>query len=545
MSPPQALRAHGGFLRSARVVSLATLLSRVLGLVRDAAMAHLLGAGAVHDALTFAWTVPNAFRRLFGEGALSTAFVPVFSRVLEGRGLPAAAQLTRQLVSFLGLFLLLASATLAAAVALVPDNWLAAVFGAEQLDKAHLTVRYVQLLLPYLAIICVIAQFMAVLNALGSFAVPAMAPVILNLVWITGVGAAAWWSAGQPPGFERAAGQGYVVVAAILVAAVLQFVWHLPALASRGVPFHPVLPRLSAELREVGAAMLPMLVGMGAAQVNLMVDRSVALVALPDGGATHLYYGLRIQQFPMGLVTVALATTAFPAMARLMARQDKHGTVATAGLALATNLLVSVPAMVGLLLLSRPIVELLFRSGQFDESAALLTADALSGYAWGIPFAGTVMLLQRACYAANDTRLPMRVGVGMVLVNLVLDLVLVGPLGGLGLALATSLSALVSTVWLVWGIRPHLPKGGSAALIQGVLPTLWVSLLLALCVWGVDQLVEPVLAPGRAAAALRVGAGSLAGLLAIAVLAPRLCPKEWIGLSSLWRRAPVDEDLSQ
>jgi len=522
------------------VVSSLTLLSRVLGLVRDAAMAHLLGAGAVHDALTFAWTIPNAFRRLFGEGALSTAFVPVFGRVLEREGRPAAGRLACELVTVLALVLVSLAGLLALAVGMAPESWLEALFGEGQLAKAQLTVRYVQLLLPYLAAICVIAQLMAVLNAMEEFVVPALAPVLLNLVWLGGVGLAAWFWADEPPGFSLRARQGYVIVGAILLAAVLQFVWHLPRMRALGVPFRLVRPRLSPELRSVARSMGPMLLGMGAAQINLLADRSIALMVLPDGGATHLYYGLRVQQFPMGLVTVALATTAYPAMARLMAREDRGGAAAMASLALRTNLLVALPAMAGLVLLADPIVTLLFQSGGFGVEDTRLTAAALAGYGWGIPFAGTALLLQRASYAAGDLRLPLIIGLVMVLVNVGLDLVLVGPFGGAGLAVATSLSAVVSAVWLFWGVRRRLLLPEGERLLGGLLPALLAAGLMAAVVAGLDAVIAPLAGPGRLGAGLRVGAGSLTGMAVFALLAPRLCPREWRSIASVWRRSPDD-----
>jgi putative peptidoglycan lipid II flippase len=533
--------ARGGFLRSARVISSFTLVSRLLGLVRDAAMAHVLGAGAVHDALTFAWTVPNAFRRLFGEGALSTAFVPVFSRVLEAEGRAAAARLARELVCVLGLALMALAGVLALGAGLLPDAWLSGLFGAEHMQKARLTVAYVQLLLPYLAVICVIAQLMAVLNALDEFAVPALAPVLLNLVWLGGVGVAAVMGSDEPSGFDLRARQGFVIIGAILVAAGLQFLWHLPRMAQLGVPFRLVRPRVSPELRQVMTSMGPMVLGMGAAQLNLVADRSIALMALPDGGATHLYYGLRVQQFPMGLVTVALATAAYPAMTRLMAREDRMGAAHTASLALRTNLLVGLPATVGLVVLAEPIVTLLFQSGGFDAEDSRLTASALRGYGWGIPFAGTAMLLQRACYASGDLRLPLVTGLAMVVVNVGLDLALVGPFGEEGLALATSLSAVVSAAWLLLGVRRRLVPGPGQRLLSGLLPAVLVSAIMAAAVSGLDLLLAQALEPGRLTAGLRVGAGSLAGLVVFALAGPRLCPHEWQALSSVWRRGTEDQ----
>src|SRR5262245_48295934 len=412
------------------------MLSRVLGLVRDQATAALLGAGAVSDALTLAWTVPNAFRRLFGEGALSSALVPVFSRVLEKDGKPRARSMANQVISTLAVFLLLLSSVLALAVLLVPAATAASVLSMEP-EKARLVLNYTAMLLPYLALICVIAQFMAVMNTLGEFAIPASASVILNLVWVAGVFAAwgIYGSAHPDGGPDPRRAQGYLIAGAILLSGVLQFLWHLPGLRRLGAGFRFMAPRRIPELREVMLLMGPMVLGMGAAQLQVLADRFIAMKFLEEGGTTHLYYGLRIMQFPQGLVTAALVSAVFPTLARLKARGDADSVTATASLALRVNMLLTLPAAAGLIMLARPIVGLLVEGGNFTSSSGDATARALIGYAFGIPSAGMVMLLSRSCYAIGEVRAPVVAGLWCVAINVGLDLALVKPLAELGLAL--------------------------------------------------------------------------------------------------------------
>ena len=526
-------RPDRGFLRSAGVVSVLTLASRVLGMLRDMATAHLLGGGLVNDALTWAWTVPNAFRRLFGEGALGSAFVPVFTRVHEREGLERAGQVARAVISALAVGLVLLVVVLVGASLLLPESWEASLFGPDKVEKARLTLAYTRLLLPYLAAICVIAQFMAVLNSLGEFAVPAFGPVLLNTVWLLGLVVAAVWVSGPGDPRER---QGYVIVATILVAAVLQILWHLPALRRRGVPMALVRPRATPEVREVTRLMGPMIVGMGAAQLNVLADRTIAMAHLEDGGTTHLYYGLRLMQFPLGLVSAALVTTVFPTLARLMAQGDRRGTADTARLALRTNLLVAVPAAVGLAVLAEPIVRLLFEGGAFEADNTRATAAALMGYSVGIPFAGSVMLLNRTSYAAGDVRLPVRVGLTMVVVNIGLDLALVGPLQELGLALATTITALLTAVGLAWGVRRRLHLEPGESLVGGVGGPLLLGALMAVPLLGLDLGLALLTEAGRGTALLRVGAGVALGLGVFRLLAPRLAPGAWAELSAVLRR---------
>lgn len=511
-----------------------TLLSRLLGLVRDMATAHVLGAGLVNDALSWAWTVPNGFRRLFGEGALSSAFVPVFLRVHQREGLSRAAAVARSVIYSLALLLVVLVALLVALTWLLPGRWEASLFGDQ--ETARVTLAYTRLLLPYLAVICVIAQFMAVLNSLDEFMVPALSSVVLNVVWICGIVAAALFvdaSAGPGAPHER---QGYVIIGAILLASVLQTVWHLPTLRRLGVPMGAGWPGACPEMREVVTIMVPMLIGAGSAQLNVLVDRTIAIAQLPDGGTTHLYYGLRIGQFPIGLVPAALVTAVFPTLSRLMAQGDVRGTAATARLALRTSQLISVPAAVGLAVLARPIVQLLFAGGEFGPQSVERTAQALQGYSAGIPFAGTVMLLNRVSYAAGDMRLPVRIGLGMVVVNVALDFALVGPLKELGLALATTLTALLTSLCLEWGVRRRLALPAGESMLGGWGLQAALALVLALPLLLLDGLLEHLLPGDRLGALVRVGVGVACGLLTFRLAAPRLAPDAWPELAAALRR---------
>src|SRR5262245_1075932 len=518
------------------------MLSRVLGLVRDQATAALLGAGAVSDALTLAWTVPNAFRRLFGEGALSSALVPVFSRVLEKDGKPRARSMANQVISTLAVFLLLLSSVLALAVLLVPAATAASVLSMEP-EKARLVLNYTAMLLPYLALICVIAQFMAVMNTLGEFAIPASASVILNLVWVAGVFAAwgIYGSAHPDGGPDPRRAQGYLIAGAILLSGVLQFLWHLPGLRRLGAGFRFMAPRRIPELREVMLLMGPMVLGMGAAQLQVLADRFIAMKFLEEGGTTHIYYGLRLMQFPQGLVTAALVSAVFPTLARLSARGEAGAAAATTGLALRVNALLTLPAAAGLIVLAQPIVQLLLQHGEFRPENSLPTAQALAGFALGIPAAGAVMVLTRAFYAVGDVRTPVRIGLASVAINIVLDLALVGPMHELGLALATSVASVVCAVLLLLAFRTrmHLPPG--QGLLTGLVPLLALTVAMSAAVWGVDlglQHVLPATLAGSAtlAVGVRVALGIGIGSALYLGVAMRLCPAEWAALRPLLRR---------
>ncbi len=517
-------------LKSARTVSALTLVSRVLGLVRDALTAQLLGAGWVNDALSYAWTIPNAFRRLFGEGALGSAFVPVFTRTLENEGEKRAREVANGVISSVGLFLALLAGALVAAVTFISPATLAGWSDRIDMRQAGLVLWLLQVLLPYLAVICVIAQFMGVLNALGRFAVPAIAPLILNVVWIAAVVMAATRS-DDPQVQVRWIAWG------ILLAAVLQFAWHLPFLARWGMGFRLVRPRLTPELREVGTLFVPMLLGMGAGQINVIVDRNVALAMLPEGGTTHIYYGLRVMQFPLGLVAVALGTAVYPTLLRLATRREDRAVATTASQALRTNLVMCLPAAFGLVVLAEPIVALLFGRGEYGAAAVTHTSSALVGYALGIPSAGLVILLNRVFYATGDTRTPMLVGLSLVLVNAGLDIALVGPLGEFGLGLATSITSILTAVLLLRGFRSRLDLAEGEHLLGGFGAVIGISLTMTAIVWAADTgVLRAVDEAARSTTWLRVGVGAGVGLVSYAVLASRFCPREWGEITSLVSR---------
>lgn len=536
----------GSLLRSARTVSVLTLASRVLGLLRDSATAALLGSSWVNDALNYAWTLPNLFRRLFGEGALSSAFVPVFSRTVEQQGLVRAREVANAVISAMAVFLVLLATVLVAAVGLLPLERVVQWFGVADTERAAVLVRYIQIVLPYLAGACVVAQLMAVLNVLGEFRVPALAQVIVNLVWIAGVGVAAFAAPGEPTL------QGEIIAWCVIVSAVLQFLWHLPRLRALGMGFHFVRPRMTPELSAVLRAMLPIMLGMGAGQIAVLADSHIAMLYLGEGGRSHVYYGMRVMQFPMGLVAVALGTVVYPLLARLIVRGEQQRAADSANLALRADLMLTLPAAVGLLVLARPIVGLLFQHGEFDARAGDLTARALSGYALAIPAAGASLLLTRVSYALGNTALPVRVGVAMVTVNIVLDLILVHVWGEFGLGLATAISSTLSCLALVFGLRGLLGGGhgqgpaargtgaGTGGAFGPLLALLACTALMGAVVWAADAWLAGRAGTGFLGNLLRVGAGVGLGLGVFLLTASRLCREEWRTVSALWSRRGPD-----
>lgn len=453
-----------------RVVSLFTLLSRVLGLVRDVGMAALFGNGAVLDAFSVAFRVPNLSRRLFGEGALTAAFLPVFVREMEHEGRESAWKLASAV--FTALAVALVVLVLLGELAL----WGASVLWGSS-PEAGLLISLTALMLPYLILICLAAQVSAVLHALGHFTWPALLPVLLNLVWLAGL----WWVA---PQFDSKTAQIYVVSACVLVGGCLQLAAPLPTLfrlrrdrSARTTHHSPFTSH--HRVREIARAMLPILVGLSVTQINTLADSLIAWgfsqpaagperMSLPGepawpmqtGTASALYFGQRMYQFPLGVFGVALGTVLFPLLSRHAGRGRLDLLRDDLSLGLRLVIAVGLPASVGLVLLAEPLTALLFQHGEFDAEDARQTAAMIAAYGVGVWAYSGLLIIHRGYYAIGDRQTPLRIGLVAVALNLVLNFTLIWPLGGEGLALATSVSAIVQVAAATWFIQARIGRVG-------------------------------------------------------------------------------------
>jgi len=504
------------FIRNAGVISALTLLSRVLGVVRDIACAALFGAGMVWDAFSFAFRIPNLFRRLFGEGALSAAFVPMFTEHLVLRRPEEAWRLAGRVAGALTLVL--------CGVLLMGEAGLVAALGLVDLSaRWRLALVLTAVLLPYMVLICMTALAGAVLNSMKHFAAPALAPVVLNVCWIAAVLVVAPMVSAEPQGRIMAVAGG------ILVAGVLQLGLQLAALRRFGFRWRLSFVFAHPQVRRVAAAMAPVALGLAALQINVVLDGVIAIsLAAPAGketfrllGATlpypmligansALYYGNRLMQFPLGVFGIALATAVFPTLSRHAARQDWGSFSDAVMRGLGAALFIAIPASVGLLMLARPITALLFERGEFTAQMTARTAGVLVAYSVGIWAYFALHLLARAFYSLGRQATPARVAGAMVAVNLALNLALVWPLREAGLAAATSLSAMLQVVCLVVLLRRCTPLTGFSQLARGVLKTLAATGCMAGTVWGMLAVVPE----GE-----ELGARAIRGLLPAAVRA--------------------------
>ncbi len=451
--------------RRAGVVGAATMLSRVLGLVREQVMAGLFGAGLATDAFNVAFRIPNLLRDLFAEGAMSSAFVPTFTAVHQREGERAAWAFGRQLMIALVIVL---SVVCAAGYALAP--WLVGLFapgfGAIP-GKLELTITLTRVMLPFLPAVALAAAAMGMLNARGSFAVPALAPTMLNLGMIAG-------GVALIPMVERF-GQPAILAMAVgvVIGGAGQFTCQLPALYGKGFRLRLERPWGHPGVLRVASLMGPAAVGLAATQINLFVSTLIASL-LEQGSVSWLGYAFRLMQLPIGVFGVALATVSMPALAKAAVDDDLPALKTTLSATLRLVYLLTVPAALWLAVLSVPIITLLYEHGRFGTLDTTRTAGALVMYCVGLPAFAAVGVLTRAFYALGDTRTPVRASFVSVALNLALNLLFIGPLrplglGHTGLALATSVTAIASLLQLTWYLRRRV----GALEGRRMLNTLW------------------------------------------------------------------------
>ncbi|OGF09179.1 MAG: murein biosynthesis integral membrane protein MurJ [Candidatus Eisenbacteria bacterium RBG_16_71_46] len=492
--------------RTAGTVGAATLLSRLLGLVREQVMATVFGAGFATDAFNVAFRIPNLLRDLFAEGAMSAAFVPTFTEYLEKRGEAEAWALGRQVL--LTLFVVLA---VACVVGYLLAPWLVVLFapgfGAVP-GKIDLTVLLTRVMLPFLPAVALAAACMGMLNARGVFAVPALAPTLLN------IGMVAFGLALIP--VCQALGLPAILAMAVgvVIGGFMQLGFQLPSLARQGFRFRLEAPTLPPGVRRVGWLMAPATIGLAATQINLLVSTVIASM-LQQGSVSWLWYAFRIMQLPIGVFGVALATVSLPELARAAVAQDMPRLKSTFSATLRLVILLTVPAAMWLAATSGPVIALLYEHGRFQDFDTRQTAAALVMYCIGLPAFAGVTVSARAFYAMGDTRTPVQVSFVSVAINLVLNLALMRPLGHLGLALATSVTSTISLLQLGWYLRRRIgPLEGrrmlatllrvGAASVTGVAPCA-IGLLLLRGAWHRGFAWEAATVAASAAVALAIG----------------------------------------
>jgi putative peptidoglycan lipid II flippase len=496
-------------VRSASVIGIATMTSRVLGLVRDQVFAYFFGAGDAMDAFRIAFRLPNVLRDLFAEGALSAALVPTFARTLATSDRTAAWRLASNVITVL---LLVSGAVVAAGIVFArPLVDLYASGFRDVPGKIELTVQLTRIMFPFLAMVTTAAVMMAMLNALHRFFIPALSPAMFNVATIMCAVIAVPVSASL--GIEPIV----AIAAGTLVGGLGQILLQWPALRREGFRYRPALDVHDRRLREIGRLMVPGVAGLAAVQINLFVNSWLA-AGLGTGAVSWLDYAFRLMYMPIGLFGISIATASLPSISGHASRNDDPGIRRAVSGGLRMMLMLNVPATLGLLALAHPIVQLIFERGRFSPADTVATAAALVCYAPGLMGYSAVKLVSPSYYAMGNSRIPVVASAASVACNMALNLVLVRSLGHRGLALGTAGAALLNAGLLLVLLRARLGGLEGRRLLVAAVKISAASIVMALAAYYSERALHvPFPGHGLGTQAVRVfGAIGIAiGVLAV------------------------------
>ncbi|MBI3819311.1 MAG: murein biosynthesis integral membrane protein MurJ [Planctomycetes bacterium] len=533
-------RPSSALARNSFLVAICTGLSRILGYVRDSALGALFGTSPTYEALRLAFSIPNFLRRLFGEGALTAVFLPMFQRARQ-RGGDIEARETVAIVGGTQLAVLLTLAFAGSAICIFTPPSVLAGFLTENPERAPLLLKYLTILIPYLVPVCLYAFAMAILNARAKFFVPAIAPFFQNIVALLSF-VVAW---GVAFGFkkpniaedaERFDLAAQIVAGGFLSGGIIMFLIQLPSLRAEGMLVCPKLQISHPLFREFAKNLLPMALSLGAVQLSVFLSTVIAFTIVAHGANIHLDYAARIFQLPQGIVGSAVATAAFPHLAKSWHEKKYHEvrTELDRGLGLAVFL--GAAASAGLLALAHPIVTVLYGYGNFDEVACGETSKALTAFAISIPFLTAVPLLARIFYASGNTRTPSYVAAALIATDCGGAYLLAKPFGVAGIAAATTVTAILNCVILSVLLRKS-PMPKSPALGFRLLKIAFAAVACGAGAFATRFAFEQLLrSPLRIALVAEVAFSVVAGAASLAAVARWMNLEEFGELTALARR---------
>lgn len=427
-------------LKSSSVVGSMTLLSRIMGLVRDVVLANLLGASLAADVFLFAQKIPNFLRRLFAEGAFSQAFVPVLKDYQHNRSTAELKHFINRVTGTLAVILLMVTA-----VGVIGSSGLVSLFGYGFIgnqEKFDLADTLLKITFPYILFISLTGLCGSLLNSVHRYAIPAFTPVLLNLSLIAAAILVAPFMEQPTIGLAWA----------IFIAGILQLLLQLPFLWKQGLLPKPLWGWKDEGVKRVLKLMVPALFGVSVSQINLLIDTMIA-TSLVTGSISWLYFSDRLLEFPLGVIGIAIATVILPNLSQKHAQASKEAFSEMLDWALRLVVLIGIPASIGLIVLSEPLMLTLFQHGSFSTYDAHKGSLSLIAYSSGLTFFMLIKILATGYYSRQDMKSPVRIGIIALVTNILLNLALYKPLGHVGLALATSISAALNAGLLYWGLR--------------------------------------------------------------------------------------------
>lgn len=517
-------------LRFTRTVTLVTLLSRFFGYVRDLSIAVLLGTSLAADAFVVAFRLPNLFRRLTAEGAMTSAFIPVFTSYRVERSDSESWDFARQMfwtlatvmlgLTLLGIIFAPALVRLFTLASADPQKWTVAVL-------------LTRITFSYCLLIALAALAGAILNTLRVFGIPASVPIFLNLAIIAAALVAYFWDYTEP---------AVALAVGVVVGGLLQVLVQLPALIRRGMVFRFKTGFRHPGIRRVGRLMVPAIAGVGVYQVNVLV--STIFASQTEGWISALYYADRLMEVVLGAYAISVATVVLPVLSQQAVKKQLTGMRATLTFSLRNVAFIVIPAAVGLMVLREPIVRTLFEHEAFGANSTVLTATALFFYALGLPAFASVRLMVQGFYATEDTATPVQIAALALLVNVILCFLLVGTLGHGGLALATSLASYLNLAVLYAVFRRRLGAVDEPRLFLSVGRALVAAFGMGLICWLMARELNLSTEPGFAALAVGVGATIGVGVVAYLFLAWLLRADELSEVYTLVTGRQVGQKLS-
>jgi len=457
-------------LRSTFAVAAPTLISRVLGYLRDMIQAFYLGTRTSADAFTMAYVIPNLLRRLTGEGAMTAAFVPVFTQVKKEKKKEELWKFANEF--FFDLTLIMALLTV---LGIIFSPFLVKViaFGFKQVHgKWELTIVLTRIMFPYIFLISLAALAMAILNSFHKFFVPAFTPVLFNLSIIAAAGFFA----------PRAEEPAFVFAAGVVIGGIFQLCFQLPFLWKKGMRFKLGLSFKNPAVRKVIILMVPGIFGAGIYQINFAISRMIASF-LEEGSVSSLYYASRIQELTLGLFSIALSIALLPTFSELAAHNDMKGMKETLNFSLKLVFWITFPAMAGLIVLNYPIIQVLYQRGVFDAHSTAMSASCLLFFSFGLPFISGVKIIAPAFYSLKDTKTPVIVAFFVMVSYISLSLILMKPMRVGGIAFALSLASIINFFLLFYLLEKKIGRVEKKEVLVSALKSALSAAVMGCVIW--------------------------------------------------------------
>ncbi len=423
------------FVKSSVTIGIYTLISRVLGFVRDITIAWGLGAGFLSDAFFVAFKLPNFLRRLFAEGAFNAAFIPLYSGKIAADGQDQATRFASEAMSLLLIILLAVTALF---IIFMP--WLMYILApgfSDDPDKFDLTVTLTRITMPYIIFISLVSLLGGILNSAQKFAAVAATPIFMNLALIIVPSLVDEWTATA----------AHALAIAVFIAGLVQLLWLYVVCARQGLVPQLRKPALTEDVKKLLILIGPAALGAGVAQINLFIDLIIA--SQFDGGVSYLYYADRINELPLAIIGIAAGTALLPMLSRQIRSNDLEAAYNTQNKAIGFTLFLSIPAAVALMIIAEPVIRIMFERGAFGAAETAATVPALVAFAAGLPAFVMIKIFAPCFYAYQDTKTPFKIAASCIVVNLLLNLALMNHFQHVGMAMATSISGWINVAFMV------------------------------------------------------------------------------------------------